>query len=57
MTIDRESNWIINQLKLAKGGSNTTEEGNENELSTLKEDIKRFLKLVHVDNFDVSVNL
>ncbi|KAJ0742822.1 putative tex-like protein, HTH domain superfamily [Helianthus annuus] len=53
MSIDRESNWILNQLKMAKGGGNTPEEGNEVELSILKEDVKRFLKLVHVEKLDV----
>ncbi|KAD6119651.1 hypothetical protein E3N88_10922 [Mikania micrantha] len=53
MSIDRESNWILNQLKMVKGDSNTPEEGNENDLSLLKEDIKRFLKLVHVEKLDV----
>lgn len=56
MSIDRESNWILNQLKLGKGSSSsTTEEGTENESSILKEDLKRFLELVHVENLDVSV--
>lgn len=55
MSIDRESNWILNQLKLARGGNNTPEEGTENELSILKEDIKRFLELVRVEKLDVSI--
>ncbi|KAI7756051.1 hypothetical protein M8C21_012254, partial [Ambrosia artemisiifolia] len=57
MSIDRESNWILNQLKMAKGGGNTTEDGNEVELSILKDDVKRFLALVHVEKLDASVEI
>lgn len=55
MSVDRESNWIIDQLKMARGGSITTEDGSENELSILKEDVKRFLELVHVEKLEVSI--
>ncbi|XP_024981876.1 transcription elongation factor SPT6 homolog [Cynara cardunculus var. scolymus] len=56
-SIHRESDWILNQLRmgmvpwLVKGGSRTTEEGNE--LSILKDDVKRFLELIHVEKLDV----
>lgn len=53
-----ESNWIYNQLAAGvvplfkKKDSGTTEE--QNELPIDKDDILRFLDLMHVQKFDVS---
>lgn len=55
-----ESNWIYNQLAAGvlplfkKKDSGTTDE--ENELPIDKDDIMRFLDLMHVQKFDVSSN-
>ncbi|CAK9170436.1 unnamed protein product [Ilex paraguariensis] len=57
MSIEEESNWIHNQLAVGmvplfgKRGIGTTEEGNE--LSINKDDIMRFLDMMHVQKFDV----
>ena len=61
MSIDRESDWILNQLRMSivflhgKGASTTTEEGNE--LSILKDDVKRFLELMHAEKLDARIHL
>ncbi|XP_024967791.1 transcription elongation factor SPT6 homolog isoform X2 [Cynara cardunculus var. scolymus] len=57
MSIDEQSNWILNQLGTSmaplfgKGGTRTTEEGHE--LAILKDDVMRFLEFMHVQKLDV----
>ncbi|KAA8517882.1 hypothetical protein F0562_015329 [Nyssa sinensis] len=57
LSLDEESTWIYNQLVtgvvplFGKGGTGTTEE--ERELSINKDDIMRFLDLMHVQKLDV----
>lgn len=55
-----ESNWIYTQLStnmlhlFGKDNFGTQEEVNENELPISKDDITRFLDLMHVKKYDVS---
>lgn len=56
MSISEETNWIYNQLRFVppfnKRETGTSEEGNE--LPIDKDDIMRFLDLMHVQKLDVS---
>ncbi|KAJ9547975.1 hypothetical protein OSB04_020518 [Centaurea solstitialis] len=57
MSIDEQSNWILNQLGtsmsylFSKGGTGTTEEGHD--LAIQKDDVMRFLEFMHVQKLDV----